>query len=168
MLHLLDANVLIDASRDYYPMDRVPEFREWLVHVGKHKKVKIPLEIYCELEVGNDQLSSWLKGHKNEMLLHQAVSPQLVAHVINQGYADDLSDEDIEKIGQDPFLVAYAVADVEHRRVVTTELRRHPCSLAFSATGSWNQVPITLSSSEAMLANFSILGRMWPTPRAKW
>ena len=124
MLHLLDANVLIDASRDYYPMDRVPEFWEWLVHVGKHKKVRIPLEIYCELEVGNDQLSSWLRGHKNEMLLHEAVSPQLVAHVINQGYADDLSDEDIEKIGQDPFLIAYAVADVEHRCVVTTERSR--------------------------------------------
>ena len=26
LLYLLDANVLIDADRDYYPIDRVPEF----------------------------------------------------------------------------------------------------------------------------------------------
>lgn len=34
MLYLLDANVLIDANRDYYPISRVPEFWDWLVHLG--------------------------------------------------------------------------------------------------------------------------------------
>ena len=31
MLYLLDANVFIDANRDYYPLDRFPEFWDWLV-----------------------------------------------------------------------------------------------------------------------------------------
>ncbi len=31
MLYLLDANVLIDADRDYYPIDRVPEFWDWIL-----------------------------------------------------------------------------------------------------------------------------------------
>ncbi|MCY4508918.1 MAG: DUF4411 family protein [Acidobacteria bacterium] len=31
MLYLLDANVLIDAHRDYYPLGRVPEFWDWLI-----------------------------------------------------------------------------------------------------------------------------------------
>jgi len=35
MLYLLDANVLIDANRDYYPIARIPEFWEWLVYHGE-------------------------------------------------------------------------------------------------------------------------------------
>jgi len=31
LLYLLDANVLIAANRDYYPLGRVPEFWDWLV-----------------------------------------------------------------------------------------------------------------------------------------
>ena len=48
MLHLLDANVLIDANRDYYPISRVPEFWEWLTHVAEKGKTKVPVEIYDE------------------------------------------------------------------------------------------------------------------------
>ena len=46
MLYLLDANVLIDADRDYYPLERVPEFWDWLVDGGVKGRVKIPLEMY--------------------------------------------------------------------------------------------------------------------------
>ena len=45
MLFLLDANVLIDANRDYYPIARVPEFWDWLVHNGSAGFVKIPIEV---------------------------------------------------------------------------------------------------------------------------
>ena len=34
VLYLLDANVLIDANRDYYPVARVPEFWDWLLEMG--------------------------------------------------------------------------------------------------------------------------------------
>ena len=34
MLYLLDASVLITAYNSYYPIDRVPEYWEWLVHMG--------------------------------------------------------------------------------------------------------------------------------------
>lgn len=30
MLYLLDSSVLIDANRDYYPLERVPQFWGWL------------------------------------------------------------------------------------------------------------------------------------------
>ena len=36
MRYLLDANVLIDADRDYYPLGRVPEFWDWLLHQSEH------------------------------------------------------------------------------------------------------------------------------------
>jgi len=60
-LHLLDANVLIDAHRDYYPMDRVPEFWRWLENLGTRSMAKIPAEILDELKVGKDDLASWAK-----------------------------------------------------------------------------------------------------------
>jgi hypothetical protein len=49
VLYLLDANVLIDANRDYYPIARVPEFWDWLLEMGRLGRIKIPLEIYEEV-----------------------------------------------------------------------------------------------------------------------
>lgn len=52
MLHLLDANTLIDAKRDYYPIDRVPEFWDWLNFHGQQGNIKIPIEVYEECDKG--------------------------------------------------------------------------------------------------------------------
>jgi hypothetical protein len=49
MVFLLDANVLIDAARDYYPLEMVPEFWEWLAHNGSVGHIKMPIEIYEEV-----------------------------------------------------------------------------------------------------------------------
>ena len=88
---------LIDANRDYYPIERILEFWQWLLERGKQGRIKIPQEFYEE-------------APENQVSL-----------VTEQGYADDLTDEDIEKIGRDPFLVANALVDVQNRSVVTTE-----------------------------------------------
>ena len=61
MLYLLDANVLIDANRDYYPLERVPEFWEWLENAGGNGHVKIPVEVYEEIRDGKDDLANWAK-----------------------------------------------------------------------------------------------------------
>ena len=130
MLHLLDANVLIDANRDYYPIERVPEFWDWLVEMGELGRVKIPLEIYEEIVLPPpppsrpDVLVNWLTNHRDALLLEEQVRVDLVAHVTEQGYAGDLTDDEIEKIGRDPFLIAYALADVQNRCVVTNERPR--------------------------------------------
>lgn len=63
MLHLLDANVLITANRLYYPLDRVPEFWEWLVHHAAAGKVKMPIEMVEEIREGTDDLAAWLSDH---------------------------------------------------------------------------------------------------------
>ena len=41
--------------------------------------------------------------------------------VTEQGYAPDLNDAEIQKVGRDPFLIAYALANPSERVVVTTE-----------------------------------------------
>ncbi len=128
MLYLLDANVLIDADRDYYPIDRVPEFWGWLLNQATQGKVLMPVETYEEVVLPRSSnpgsLENWLIENRNEMVFDETVDPALVAKVTELGYANDLTDEEIEKIGRDPFLIAYALADPSNRVVVTTEHSR--------------------------------------------
>ena len=128
MLYILDANVLIDANRDYYSIDRVPEFWEWLVEAGRNGLVKIPIEVYEEIKEGNDddRLAIWAKdGYvADALLLNEESEVSLVSKVIDQGYAANLTDDEIEKIGRDPFLIAYALAAPLGRCVVTTEVSK--------------------------------------------
>lgn len=123
MLYLLDANVLIDAARDYYPLEMVPEFWDWLVHHGAISNVKMPLEIYEEICDGNDRLADWLSDPavKDAILLGEDVLPDAVSRVVSQGYAPDLTDADIITMGRDPFLIAHGLVDPGFRCVVTTE-----------------------------------------------
>ena len=126
MLYLLDANVFIDAERNYYSLNRVPEFWDWLIHMADIGKIKTPQDIFDEvtagkIERGRDALVDWMKENKNVLLLDEISPFEMISKVLERGYASDLNDEEIEKIGRDPFLIAHALSDVEYRCVVTTE-----------------------------------------------
>lgn len=127
MIYLLDASVLITAHQNYYPIDRVPEFWDWLQYMGKIGKVKMPLEIYEEIKDGpkdaeKDLLFAWIQDHetRSALLFDEDVDILIVRKVVGDGYANDLTDVEIEQIGRDPFLVAYAM-NGNDRCVVTTE-----------------------------------------------
>ena len=125
MLYLLDANVLIDANRDYYPISRIPEFWDWLVDRALKLLTKIPLEMYEEILKGNeDHLTRWVKDNRAALLLDEDVDVGLVARVMDFGYASDLNDEEVQRVGRDPFLIAYALRDPAQRLVVTTEVSK--------------------------------------------
>lgn len=123
MIYLIDANVLIDAARDYYPVDMVPEFWDWLCYQGEQGLVKIPLEIFEEVSEGRDAAADWLRNEtvKSAMLLGEEVDASLVARTAAEGYAPDLTDDEVARLGRDPFLIAYALALPQERCVVTTE-----------------------------------------------
>ena len=130
MLYLLDANVLIDANRYYYPIDRFPEFWDWLVVMGQANVIKIPHEIFDEVvnplpPLGRrDAVVVWLKEYEGLLLLDELSREDLVQQVTNDGYADDLTEEELDQIGRDPFLIAYALVDTQERCVVTNERSR--------------------------------------------
>ncbi len=129
MIYLLDANVLITANSSYYPIDQVPEFWSWVHHQATSSQMKIPQENMEEIKAGrkdDDPLLAWIgsPGIEAALLLDEAVDVALVQHVVSAGYAPDLSDDEIEKIGRDPFLIAYALADPTDRMVVTTEVSK--------------------------------------------
>ena len=83
MLYLLDANVLIDANRDYYPISRIPQFWDWLVHMGRLNRVKVPQEVYGKVtDAKKDAVAKWLKDNKDAMLLSEDVNADMVDFVI--------------------------------------------------------------------------------------
>lgn len=129
MLYLLDANVLITAHNLYYPVDAVPEFWAWLAHMGTIGQIKMPLETFEEVKDGGndterDHLFAWVQADENKaaILLDEEVRLDLLQRVLNEGYSPDLTDIQVEQVGRDPFLIAYALASPIDRCVVTTEV----------------------------------------------
>ena len=129
MLYLLDANTLIDAKRDYYQIGRVPEYWGWLIHHGRAGNVKIPMEIYEEFsDTRNsqgemDELAQWAASEatKNSLRFDEEADFDAVSRVTYGGYLANPTDEEIETIGRDPFLISYALNDIDNRCIVTTE-----------------------------------------------
>ncbi|MCJ7601436.1 MAG: DUF4411 family protein [Desulfobulbaceae bacterium] len=117
---------MIDSNRDYYPLSRVPEFWDWLIYHGTNGNIKIPIEVYEEIKEGNDLLADWIKKDevKTALLLDEEAEVSVVSNIIDKGYAPDLTDDEVEKIGRDPFLVAYALHQSENRSVVSTEVSK--------------------------------------------
>ena len=125
MLYLIDANVLIRAQEDYYPIDRVPQFWQWLKQQALAHRIKMPFEIHNEIAISTGPLKDWACGVeiRKTLVLDEEVDAGLVDRVLTEGYGNDLTDSDLEKIGQDPFLIAYALA-ADDRVVVTKETPR--------------------------------------------
>ena len=115
VLYLLDAD---------YPLKRFQVFWDWLRHNGAAGLVKIPLEQYDEVVVGKGELVDWLQDEntKAALLFDEKADPALVTEVTEKGYAIDLDEAEQEKIGRDPFLIAYTYAAPEERLVVTFEV----------------------------------------------
>ena len=139
MLYILDSNVLIDANRDYYPYDRVPEFWNWLLHHCRRGHVKIPVEIFNEVvPVGSrrkDRLTKWMKDNRSDVILDEIARRTLIDRIIRSEYTSDPTATEVEKMGQDPCLLSYAYRYSDERTVVTTE-RPRP-----SAHGANRKIP---------------------------
>lgn len=124
MVYLIDACTLIHAHMRYYPLDRVPEFWGWLEFHASDGRVQVPSEIYDELQRKDDDIAAWVRDRRNTVILAEEANGLLLRRVINDGYAPDLTDVEVVKIGRDPFLIAYALADVAGRCIVTAEVSR--------------------------------------------
>ena len=107
MIHFLDADFLIRAKNEHFQMDRVPEYWDWLVENGEAGDIKIPLPIYEEIMRGDDSLKKWLQKNKAEQLMDDPDALHVVSEILSY-YGNSLTEDQIEMIGSDPFLIAYA------------------------------------------------------------
>lgn len=91
--------------------------------MASENRVKIPVEFYEEVvQTSNpDELVTWLKRFRTTMVLKEMARQELVGSAIDRAYASDLKDEEIKRLGRDPFLLASAMNDIEGRCVVTNE-----------------------------------------------
>ncbi|MHC1772082.1 MAG: DUF4411 family protein [Flexilinea sp.] len=124
MIYLIDSSVLITAKNTYYPMDRIPEFWEWLAYLSANGVIKIPHEIYKELTDGDDDLSEWVKSHKKDLYINEEISNTEIFEILQNCYGVDqnnLSETEVEKFRGDPFIIAYALHDKKNRVVITIE-----------------------------------------------
>ncbi|WP_306168617.1 DUF4411 family protein [Halomonas sp. MMSF_3323] len=126
-IYLLDANIIITAHNLYYPVSKVPEFWDWLEFHAKNGSIAIPREIHEEIKGGNDaEHVRWAKdgARKKLLILDEEFNQDLLERVINEGYAPDLNEVELDRIAMDPVLVAYALADPKNRIVVTNEVSK--------------------------------------------
>ena len=73
--------------------------------MGLQQQIKMPLEIYEEIKDGRkdrekDLLFAWIQqaDSRDAILLDEEPEVGLVRQVIEQGYAADLSDEEVEQL----------------------------------------------------------------------
>jgi len=85
--------------------------------------VKIPREQYEEITRGKGELVDWLKSAdvKAALLLGEEADPAVVADVTLRGYGE-LDEAGVERVGRDPFLIAYGYVERADRTVVTLEV----------------------------------------------
>lgn len=128
MIYLLDADVLINAERDYYPRTRVPEFWEWLLHHAERGTIKTLRRISSGLKQQpakdrpEDPLSEWIRAHEGSLLI-EPPDRAMVLRVWTQGYQQGASALDLPSVDDDAFLIAAALTDRAERTVVTMEKR---------------------------------------------
>lgn len=135
MLYLLDANVLITAHDDYYPIDRIPQFWEWIIFHAEHGQIQMPFEMLAEVKAGqpkrdsanqDDELFRWLKtnNHETELLLNASADRLAVNKVFREGYElPQPSLDELNKIRKDPLLIAYALTQ-QNTCIVTLEAKQ--------------------------------------------
>ena len=125
MLYLLDADTLITADRDAYPLNRFPIFWDWLRYQGTLGLVKVPIEQFEEVTSGKGELVDWLcdPENKSELLLSDESDVELVGDTTIDGYGQ-LDEEGIAFVGRDPFLIAHARVGLGQRTVVTFEVSK--------------------------------------------
>ncbi len=130
MLYLLDANVLIDADRDYYPIHRVPQFWAWILDNARKDRIRVCREVLSEITLPrikskkDDRLTDWAEEYSSILLLPETPDRARVSYVLDKGYAPDLSESEIQGLGADPYLIAYAAAARTERCIVTCEVSK--------------------------------------------
>lgn len=125
MKYLLDANVFIQASRFYYPMDIFPQFWEWIDEKNKTGDIYSITSIFEELQAGNDKLAQWAKDRKDTSWFFTIEDERTqneftkIANWLNKNTT--LKPQAVPGFlkGADPWLIAKAMA--EKYTVVTQE-----------------------------------------------
>ena len=98
---------------------------DWLLSEASAGHVKMPFEFHDEIATAHGPLKDWITKSevKSVLVLEEEVDQAVFNHVLDTAYARDLTDDELEEAGRDPFLVAYGIMG-ENRTIVTKEISK--------------------------------------------
>ena len=125
--HVLDANVFHHCSSGLLSSRPCAAVWDWLDAQATAGAIKVPLPIWDEIERVYNPLRDWQHAHKSTFLIEDAGADARVGGMLDL-YAPDLTEEEMLRIGADPFLAAYA--QEFGAKVVTKEVSKPTCQRA--------------------------------------
>ena len=121
--YLLDANVFIEANKDYYRLSFFDAFWEWLIKGNEQGKAFSVNAVYDEIKERQDMVSTWAENNKSIFIKQNNESIKQFTTVTNyiNGLDKDQSQKDaFLKSTADIELIAHALADNQYT-IVTHE-----------------------------------------------
>ncbi len=132
-MHLLDANVFIEAANRYYAIDICPGFWSWLDTVCPHAEVFSIRPVYREVAGRSDELAKWVRARRDDarfLAVDDDWTQRQMAAIVRALEKGPQKPEAKRKFldGADPWLVAKALTKgatvVTHETVVPPETRK--------------------------------------------
>ncbi len=130
-LYVADSNFFIQAHRMYYPMDIVPSFWERVKSLADAGNLISIDKVRNEINKNKDTLTEWCEANLNkeffvdsDTVISQYVEVITWANDRSGHYKPSALDEFLNADEADAWLVAYALADVGSRVLVTHETRQ--------------------------------------------
>ena len=127
--YIVDSNFFIQAHRMYYPLDVMPSFWHRVAELAAAGRIISIDKVKHEIVKNKDDLTDWCEANLAEGFFHdsQTVIQQYIQVVQwadrRRGhYKSSALDEFLHADEADAWLVAYALADVNHRIIVTHEI----------------------------------------------
>jgi hypothetical protein len=123
---VLDANVFIQAARDYYAFDLAPGFWQALVDHASNGRLLSIDRVKDEIELGKDELADWIASAFNTWFVSTNETDVLGAYAVamtwaqaETQYSDAAKAEFADTKNADAWLIAYA--QVKGSVIVTLE-----------------------------------------------
>lgn len=113
--YVIDSSSLITLNRRN-PLDVFPSIWESLAKLAHRNRLVAPMEVFDEINQGDDQLIKWAKMHK--LMFKKQTSKQIeLVRTILQQYPSIV--DETSKFCADPWIVALAMELREQPRLVT-------------------------------------------------
>jgi hypothetical protein len=115
--YVLDANVFIQAARDYYAFDLAPAFWNALVDHASNGRLLSIDRVKDEIELGKDELANWVASSFNAWFASTNEADVLGSYAVammwaqaEPQYSDAAKAEFADTKNADAWLIAYAQA----------------------------------------------------------
>lgn len=127
--YIVDSNFFIQAHRMYYPFDVVPSFWDRVGDLAAAGRLVSIDKVRKEIYKNEDDLTNWCETNLAKGFFQNSQTViQHYIHVVQWAdsmgghYTTSALDEFLNADEADAWLVAYALADVDHRVIVTHEI----------------------------------------------